>query len=66
MRELLGGALRGRRAQAPLAAFSLLMAAALLIADLLDSPAVGGPVGFIVAGLFLLNGAIRVALWRMS
>jgi len=53
-----------RSVQVPLAAFSLLGAVALVVVELLDGNAVGGPIGFVIAALFLLNGAVRVVLWR--
>ena len=65
MRRVAGGTVFSRRnAQVPLAAFSLLVAVALIAAELLDGNAVGGPIGFVIAGLFVLNGVVRVALWR--
>ena len=66
MRNLLDGALGGRRAQIPLAVFSLLAAGALVIADLVDGNAVGGPIGFVIAAFFVLNAAVRIALWRAA
>ncbi len=60
------GALGGRRAQIPLAVFSLLVAGALVIADLVDGNAVGGPVGFVIASFLLLNAGVRIALWRAA
>lgn len=66
MRELVGGALSSRSAQAPLAVFSLLMAVALIVGEFVDGSAVGGPIGFVIAGLFLLNGVVRVVLWRVG
>ena len=66
VRDLLGGALGGRRAQLPLTMFSLLVAGALVIADLVDGDAVGGPIGFVIAALLLLNAVVRIALWRAA
>lgn len=60
MRLLLEGLTR-RGAQVPLACVSFACALALLIAVVLDSAAVGGPVGLVVAVLFAANGAAR--LW---
>jgi hypothetical protein len=62
VRNFLDGALGGRRAQVPLAVFSLLVAGALVIADLVDGNAVGGPIGFVIAAFFVLNAGVRIAL----
>jgi hypothetical protein len=60
MHLLLKGLTR-RGAQLPLALASFACALALLAAVVLDSAAVGGPVGLVIALLFALNGAAR--LW---
>ena len=65
MRHLAGGTVFSRRGvQIPLAAFSLLVAVALVVAELVDGNAVGGPIGLVIAALFVLNGMVRLALWR--
>ena len=65
MRHLAGGTVFSRRGvQVPLATLSLLVAVALVVAELVDGSAVGGAIGFVIAALFLLNGVVRVALWR--
>jgi hypothetical protein len=66
VRNLLDGALGGRRAQMPLAVFSVLFAGALIGAELADGSALGGPIGFVIAGLILLNAGVRIALWRSA
>lgn len=66
MRQLAGGTFSRRSAQIPLAAFSLLVAVALVVTELVDGNAVGGPIGFVIAGLFVLNGVVRVAFWRST
>jgi hypothetical protein len=66
VRNLLDGALGGRRAQLPLAVFSVLFAGALIGAELVDGNAVGGPIGFVIAALILLNAGVRIALWRSA
>jgi len=64
MRNFLDGTLGARRAQLPLAAFTLLIASVLIIGNLVDSSAMGGPLGFVIAGLLILNAVVRIALRR--
>jgi Flp pilus assembly protein TadB len=66
VRNALDGALGGRRAQVPLAVFSLLVAGALVVADLVDGNAVGGPIGVVIAAFLLLNAGVRIVLWRAA
>ena len=49
-----------------IAVFSLLVAGALVIADLVDGNAVGGPIGFVIAAFFVLNAGVRIVLWRAA
>ncbi len=64
MRDLAGRAFGSGGAQLPLALLSIACAAGLLVAEAIDGNAVGGPIGFVIAALFLLNALARTALWR--
>jgi len=64
MRNILDGTLGARRAQVPLAAITLLIAGVLIVGNLVDSSAMGGPLGFVIAGLLILNAVVRIALRR--
>lgn len=64
MRNILDGTLGARRAQLPLAAVTLLIAGALIVGNLVNSSAMGGPLGFVIAALLILNAVVRIALRR--
>ncbi|HEY8284320.1 MAG TPA: hypothetical protein VIJ28_08025 [Chloroflexota bacterium] len=66
MRQVVGGTFSRRAAQVPLAVFSLLVATALVVMEFVDGNAVGGPIGFVIAALFVLNGVVRIALWQVG